>query len=70
VLKKQKHQWLLQHTLYTELQELILDYQLKSLQSASSDSEVFSISSFFSVRTFVLLLTLNLQLLLFVLAFM
>lgn len=41
VLNKQKQRWLLQHTLYTELQELILHHQLQSSQSTSSANSEF-----------------------------
>jgi hypothetical protein len=42
VLRHEKHSWLLNHILYLEVQELLLDYELKSqdVSLSSRDQQV------------------------------
>ena len=39
ILRHEKHSWLLNHILYLEVQELVLDYELRSLEITLSSRD-------------------------------
>ena len=39
MLRHEKHSWLLNHILYLEVQELVLDYEIRSLEISLSSRD-------------------------------